>query len=824
MIHLEELIIHQFRGIVHLPLSLGGKNFAVCGPNGTGKSGVVDAIEFVLTGTISRLTGKGRGDLSIKDHGPHVDSSPDKAYVECVVWAPSINKRITIKRTVKKPRAPDIRPDLPIVRDLIARIEQHPEIALSRREIIRYVLTEPGQRAKDIQALLKLDELEELRTKLQKIARAEEAVAHAAERTRQQSAEDLMRAMTISQPGAAEIIAAANQRRKVLEVEPLATLSNETSLRDGIATKLATDSGPAVNKASAAADAVAVLETLANRCSEDFLSQVSSAVAAIEALRADATLLQAVEREDLLSSALELYDGETCPVCETEFSRDEFVAIIATKQAKLTEVKRLRNEAEGRLAPIIASLEAETAALRTIYPHVKSLLHADDLAIVVKSSQEIKSAIEPLADLLPLESAIAALTTVADSPVSSAVVQRLQTAITALPEPSEQEAASVYLTIAEERLQKFRTANIAHQAAQLRAISARRVFEVYADTTTTALEKIYQEVQTNFADLYRESNADDESSFQAELTPSIGKLGFNVDFYKRGFFPPGAFHSEGHQDSMGLCLYLALMKYLLGGAFTIAVLDDVLMSVDAGHRREVSRMLTSKFPGTQFILTTHDKTWLKQLTTAGLVEPKKVIHFRKWTVGDGPSAWGGADVWTEIEAYLVADDVHTAAGTLRRTLEHLMAEQCEAFRAKVAFNADGRHDLGDLLDPAINQFRLLLDEAIKAAESWDDTDRAERLYKRRDAFANAVKAALGEQWQMNAAIHNNEWANLQVGEFRPLVKAFQNLAEQFVCYKCKGQLEVTPPKASKEHLQCLCGVESYSFKKKPKDKIAATAA
>src|SRR2546429_4550729 len=25
-------------------------------------------------------------------------------------------------------------------------------------------------------------------------------------------------------------------------------------------------------------------------------------------------------------------------------------------------------------------------------------------------------------------------------------------------------------------------------------------------------------------------------------------------------FPPGAYHSEGHQDSMGVCRYLALMK------------------------------------------------------------------------------------------------------------------------------------------------------------------------------------------------------------------------------------------------------------------------
>lgn len=58
MIQVESLTIAEFRGIRSLSLNLQRRNFAVCGSNGTGKSGVVDALEFVLTGTISRLTGK----------------------------------------------------------------------------------------------------------------------------------------------------------------------------------------------------------------------------------------------------------------------------------------------------------------------------------------------------------------------------------------------------------------------------------------------------------------------------------------------------------------------------------------------------------------------------------------------------------------------------------------------------------------------------------------------------------------------------------------------------------------------------------------------
>ena len=69
MISIKSITIKEFRGIRDLTIDLNGKSFGICGPNGTGKSGVVDALEFALTGNISRLSGEGRGDISLKEHG-----------------------------------------------------------------------------------------------------------------------------------------------------------------------------------------------------------------------------------------------------------------------------------------------------------------------------------------------------------------------------------------------------------------------------------------------------------------------------------------------------------------------------------------------------------------------------------------------------------------------------------------------------------------------------------------------------------------------------------------------------------------------------------
>lgn len=218
MITVDRLIIKEFRGIREIDLTLAGKNFAICGPNGTGKSGIVDALEFVLTGTISRLTGRGRGDLSIKEHAPHVDSSksPEKAIVEAYVAIPSLKQTVHIVRNVKTPKVVKLTPDTPAIRAVLAQVESHPEIALSRREIIRYILAEPGQRANDVQELLRLDIIGTLRSTFQKIANACDATVKQAEGIRVDTGKQLSKALKVWTPD--EVFLAGLRRDELLKI------------------------------------------------------------------------------------------------------------------------------------------------------------------------------------------------------------------------------------------------------------------------------------------------------------------------------------------------------------------------------------------------------------------------------------------------------------------------------------------------------------------------------------------------------------------------------------------------------------------------------
>lgn len=816
MIRAKSISIQNFRGIRNLTLDLGGENFAICGPNGTGKSGIVDALEFALTGNISRLSGAGTGGLSVKEHGPHVDSrdKPEEAYVSLVVHIPSLKKDATILRGVKDAKNPKLTPDDPDVRRVLAKVAIHPEFALSRRELIRYVLAEPGKRAKEVQELLRLDEVEALRVLFQKIANASERDVGLLKGVKEEAGMALQRALGLAKLSAATILMAANEKRAILFLPALSELEANTSIKDGLVSAAAAVQPSKVAKAHAKADIEALRTKLAGIQSPEFVSACASMATAVGNLSRDEQFLQNASREALLRDALNFFDDKMCPVCETPWKPEDFRQRLAHKLEHYSVVTRQRKELENKLAPIIAGLKAVQTAATSVACYGVLLQPTIDCTAINGYVAELANISTALNNFLPLSETVTALTTNKIPEQVHTTIGQLESAIVALPEPTQQDAARDFLSVGQERLEAYRQASLKLKGAEQKAGTARFVFKTYGDVTTNALETIYKNVEATFSKLYRLVNHDDEEKFQARLKPSIGKLGFDVDFYGRGFFPPGAYHSEGHQDGMGLCLYLALMNHLAGEAFTFAVLDDVLMSVDSGHRRQVSKMLREQFSNTQFLLTTHDEIWLRHMKTVGLIEAKRFMHFRTWNVDLGPTEWDGRNVWEELSSFLGKNDVRAAAALLRNYMEHFSKEACQGLRAQVEFRGDAQFTLGDLLPNATSKMKKLLKAGKAAAQSWGQAEKIAAVTEQENRFSAAVEMSKVEEWQVNAAVHFNEWANLHKNDFEPVAAAFKALTEALTCMKCNSILFATPEHGEVEALRCACGEHNVNLLKK----------
>jgi hypothetical protein len=816
VIKIESIIIRELRGIRDMTLTLGNDSFVISGPNGSGKSGVVDAIQFALTGEMGRLKGAGTADITLVDHGPHVEKrdDPGAASVTLDVSIPHLTKKASITRTIKKAKTPQITPNDPAVKAVFAALAEQSEVMLSRREIIKFILTEAAKRSRDVQTLLKLDAIDETRATLKTTENklgAEQATA----KTVADSAEDsLKRHLDLPTLQVEDVLAAVNKRRHVLGLPLLAELTKDTDVSQGIG-QGGTEAAGGHSKESTLADLTAVIQIADAGLETPTQSTVSALLKDYAAIQADPDLLSKINRQPFLQTGLDFVDGPQCPLCDTSWDVQALKAHLREKLQLCAEAHATRD----RVADAGNAIGTAALQIRAQFSFIATLPEADtefagqlqhwagELLTFAQSAKSFDGA-------MAVEKRVEAGW--ANPPHNLAEnLKKLHAKVKARPDKSTTEQARSFLVIAQERLGNLRHSRRELEEKKANAARGRVAYKTYCDISEKALTALYEEVEAEFATFYRLINHDDEGEFKAKLEPADGKLDLRVDFHKKGMFPPGAYHSEGHQDGMGVCLYLALMKHVMGANFTFTVLDDVVMSVDAQHRKQFCKLLKTHFPNTQFIITTHDQVWARQIRSEGLIGAKAAVAFHHWTVETGPVLDEVAEIWDQIDADLAKNEVPTAAARLRRHLEYVAADLADELGAKVKFRADGGYDMGELLSSVIARQGELLKQAAKAAKSWSDDEQVKKVEKFQKARTAILTAKGGEEWVVNKAIHYNEWANLSKNDFAPVVTAFKDVLQQFRCAKpkCDSWLSVTP-RHEPIDLRCPCGTVRFNLKEK----------
>src|SRR6266852_577242 len=341
MIKLETAHIEEVRGIRKLDIDFQKGTFAISGPNGSGKSGVIDAIEFGLTGQIGRLTGRGTKGLSVSEHGPHVDKTkfPDAAFVELGVFLPEIGKSATITRKVSSPNKAKIEPADDDVIAVLAEVADHPEIMLSRREILRFILVEPTKRSDEIQTLLKLEEIGQTRGALNTAQNKLETAQRTAAEQMQSLRHALQLHLQIATLHSQDLLEAVNKRRKMIGLSEIADLTADTKLDTGLS---AADKMPDFNKQSALRDLKALSDSTKG-FPELAKTEAAAIIANLAKLEADAALLAALQRRTFIEKGLDLVDGPECPLCDTPWEDEQHLRDhLKAKLAKSEEARKLQ--------------------------------------------------------------------------------------------------------------------------------------------------------------------------------------------------------------------------------------------------------------------------------------------------------------------------------------------------------------------------------------------------------------------------------------------------------------------------------------------------
>jgi hypothetical protein len=182
------------------------------------------------------------------------------------------------------------------------------------------------------------------------------------------------------------------------------------------------------------------------------------------------------------------------------------------------------------------------------------------------------------------------------------------------------------------------TAESAH--AQRAFALADVAFRTFNRTKNAEIQRVYDDLRADLARMYGVLHpGEGHGAVAIEMDPrKRGSSDLRMDFYGREDEDPRAFASEGHLDSLGLCIFLAFARRF-NADWPLLVLDDVVATVDAAHKVRVARLLLDEFGDRQLFITTHDSRWFRELQRlqeeTGHTDMRN-LAIESWSLETGP--------------------------------------------------------------------------------------------------------------------------------------------------------------------------------------------
>lgn len=815
---LERIEIEWTRGIVHTSLDFCGDNFLISGPNGAGKSAVVDAIEVLVKGKMTRLEGEGTASISLKKHGPHIDAKTKnhEAIVRGTFRDKSTGKSAVLTRKLSDLETVTVEGEgADICRGLLSTTKEK-QFILTRRQILEFIASPPRDRLAQVSHLLNLTEVEAVRVSLQKLRNEKAASAKAKASAASSDLAELNMDAGIDggtfDPGA--VLAKVNELRQQLGGGPILDITKGVTY--GIAEPTAGTAQAKVNwtvvrESLAAIENAIGLERSGER--RQLVSQLSDRLSLLGANPAVAKAIRAYRLIELGESLLEP-GAEACPLCDKVWVYEQLSEYLANRRALADNSRKVLAGIRDEIEPVLVQGATLNRSLEYVRAATHALLDSRDVGLLDSvittlgmMRRDLEDAFTDLSISEELRSRLS------DFDLSDEVRALLNRINSLLPKDESADVAKRsnwdILARIGKALESYEAASAASARASADLDLAEAVYERFLKARSSILGALYGSIKDRFVALYQMIHGSDEAGFEASMEPSDAGIELEVDFYGRGAHHPCAMHSEGHQDSMGLCLFLALVEGINSDCFPIVVLDDVMTSVDHSHRKELVAMLKSQFPSWQFIVTTHEDMWARKLRYYGLIAPQRHVQFYGWTVDGGPIHRELMDFREAAQKEIDEEKMGHAAWTLRNGLESFYREACDSIGGAVTYQAAGAYDLGSLMDPTLLRYDKLLGKGISMARAAGDEAKAEYLQNRKGLLDEARKARAEDGWILNPLVHFNEWASFSKDDLQNLLNAHVALCRCLSCDYCGGLLQARREGAKEIVVQCDCGKTSW---------------
>lgn len=562
----------------------------IFGENGSGKSSIVDAIDFVCNQAPGSLAD--RSSTKPKDHLPALGYKAKDIKVELVCGGRAWSAKFSGAKIASSDAS-----SLPVAH------------VLRRSRLLTLIDATPAERYKQLQKFIEVEGVEASEQALRDAVRDQARTLDEKTRAKVEAEVELERFwMDEGMPGAPEQRAldwaaaqsAADPDETRMRLERLQNLIDRLEAAAQARDSLSRSEADALQKNAQVAEAKRTADAAVG-------------VGATEAMRLIELLRDARVYLDASPGAP---DGVACPVCEQPVVAEDLGRRIDERLTAMTALGELRDKLEA------ANRAHQTAVAVVERDQGRMLEAARSLAEAVGSADESLPAALPvdeaglrklIADVLVTRDALIARRDEAQKAINqfNSINQFYRRIIESEEELREAEALRQGLERALEIVQRERIAFIQRALAEVR------------DETNRLYALIHPDEPLGLDHLLLDEN-------------KKGSLLQICSFEGVSDVAPQAYFSESHLDTLGFCLWLAITKLSSGGDAVVA-LDDVFTSVDSAHSTRILDLLMDECENfNQVIITTHSRQWRDRYTAQQIPRDKTAfVELQGWTRGGG---------------------------------------------------------------------------------------------------------------------------------------------------------------------------------------------
>jgi len=313
----------------------------------------------------------------------------------------------------------------------------------------------------------------------------------------------------------------------------------------------------------------------------------------------------------------------------------------------------------------------------------------------------------------------------------------------------------------------------------------KRVLSLYEQFEKDSMDSVLRAMSNDLNNFYKILHKHDNHEDVRLDFSDIGRgITFKLSFHGQEVDQPIKYLSDSHLNSLGLCFFLASVRHL-NKTTNLIILDDVVNSIDANHRRQLIEIIRDHFVDYQFLILTHDRTWFEMLIQQLEGLSWKSYEIMSWKL-ESVIIEPTKDKIEKVESLINGSNGEGVAQHLRIYLEQEVKRLCKMFHVPLKYQDNYR--LEDLWQPLKNYLK---------SNTYIDPGSG--------SFKGLFNDIQTNRYLFNLDLHSTpQKLTINKGDMQYALDKYKDFLSLFRCRKCTKAI-----KPNKKGYSCSCG-EQFS--------------